>query len=296
VKELKSTRIRYQTRDFSIRLAANTDDCRDSEELQLRIWGFPEREVVPVHMLRALSEEGGLVLNAYDRDGRAIGTSFAFLGRHAGKRILYSHITGVIPEFQSKGVGLALKLMQRSYAIKQGLDLVCWTYDPMQSLNNRFNLSKLGAIARTYYVNYYGDMPDDLNRGVETDRFLAEWWVKSRRVKNTIKSESATTTDDIRHYPMINPTITKEGVRCPVGQPDLKATEETILIEIPYNYEAFRKRDTSILQKWRAETRQLYMHYFKRGYIATESFVDKSNEKRSFVKLERGPLKRILLN
>ena len=281
---------------FSIRVATSVRDCRDSAELQLRIWGFSEKDVVPVHMLRALSQEGGLVMNAYDRAGRAIGTSSAFLASHGGKTILYSHITGVLPGLQSKGVGLALKLMQRKYAIKQGFDLVCWTYDPMQSLNNWFNLNKLGAIARRYYVNYYGEMPDDLNRGVESDRFLAEWWVSSSRVRRTIKSRKESGKENMAHYLIVNPTMIKDGVRCPAGGPNLNAKEKIILIEIPYSNEEFRKLDASILQQWRAETRGLYTHYFKRGYFATRVFVDKSEQKRSFVKLERGPLRRILLS
>jgi predicted GNAT superfamily acetyltransferase len=247
-------------------------------------------------MLLALSGEGGLVMNAYDRSGRPIGTSFAFLARHAGKLILYSHITGVVPEFQGKGVGLALKLMQRKYAIKHGFDLVCWTYDPMQSLNNWFNLSKLGAIARTYYVNYYGKMPDKVNRGVESDRFLAEWWVKSRRVRRMVKAGRALAPDDMRSRSIINPTTVKQGVRLPNGQSVLESTEKIVLIEIPHKYEEFRRLDPSILQQWRAETRRLYTHYFKRGYIATRAFVCESDGKRSFVRLERGPLRRILLN
>jgi predicted GNAT superfamily acetyltransferase len=293
---MKPTPIRYQTDDFTIRAAADAKDCKDSEDLQLRIWGFPEMEVVPVHMLRALSSEGGLVMNAYDNNDSPIGTSFAFLAKHAGKLILYSHITGVLPEFQGKGVGLALKLMQRKYAIQQRLDLVCWTYDPMQSLNNWFNLNKLGAIARNYYVNYYGNMPDDLNRGVETDRFLAEWWVKSRRVNGIVKSGKESGPNHTQKATIVNPSTVKEEVRIPSGQSDLDSKEKTILIEIPHKYEDFRKLDASVLQQWRSQTRQLYMHYFKRGYIATKSFVDKSDGKRSFVKLERGPLKRILMN
>lgn len=246
-------------------------------------------------MLRALSEEGGLIMNAYDRSGRAVGTSIAFLAKHAGKLILYSHMTGVIPDSQRKGVGLALKLMQRSYATKQGLDVVCWTYDPMQSLNNWFNLNKLGAVARNYYINYYGDLRDNLNRGLDSDRSLAEWWVKSRRVREIMKSEGAITPRNMPHHSIVNPAIAKNGVRCPAGKPDLKAKEKAILIEIPHNYEAFRKLDSLILRQWRAETRQLYTHYFRGGYIATGAYVDESDGKRSFVKLERGPLRRILL-
>ena len=280
-------------REFSIRPAESVSDCRDSNELQLQVWGFQEREVIPVHMLRALSDEG-LVLNAYDIAGKAVGTSVAFLAKHDRKLILYSHITGVTPEFQGKGVGAALKLSQRKYAIEHGLDLICWTYDPMQSLNNWFNLNKLGAIARRYYVNYYGDMPDDLNRGVETDRFLVEWWIRSPRVRKTINPRKTVTPEEVKDFVIVNPSASKEGTCHPTAPQNLKASDKTILIEIPYDCEEVRRRDLSMLQQWRAETRRLYMHYFKKGYVATGALVDESEGKRSFVKLERGSLRRIL--
>jgi predicted GNAT superfamily acetyltransferase len=225
-----------------------------------------------------------------------VGTSVAFLARHDRKLILYSHITGVVPEFQSKGVGAALKLSQRKYAIQHGLDLVCWTYDPMQSLNNWFNLNKLGAIARRYFVNYYGDMPDDLNRGIETDRFLAEWWVRSPRVRRTINARKTVSPEDLENCMIINPSALREGSRHPTGKLNLRASEKAILVEIPYDYEEVRRRDLSILQQWRAETRRLYMHYFRRGYVATGTLVDDSEGKSGFVKLERGSLERILRN
>jgi predicted GNAT superfamily acetyltransferase len=281
-------------REFSIRPAASVSECKDSNELQLQVWGFQEREVIPVHMLRALSDEG-LVLNAYDNAGKVIGTSAAFLAKRDRKLILYSHITGVVPQFQSKGVGAALKLAQRKYAIEHGLDLVCWTYDPMQSLNNWFNLNKLGAIARTYFANYYGDMPDDLNRGVESDRFLAEWWVRSPRVRKTLSSRRKIASEDL-HCVIVNPSFIKDGVRHPSAQQHLEVDEKSILIEIPSDHEELRKRDLSILQRWRAETRRLYLHCFRRGYVATGALVDESEGKRSFVKLERRSLQRILQN
>lgn len=277
--------------EISIHQAKDIADYRDCEQIQREAWGAPEAEIVPLHILRPISEKGGLVINARDKTGRPVGTNISILGKHGGKTILYSHMTGVIPEYQSKGVGLALKLKQRQYAIENGFDLVCWTFDPMQSLNSWFNFGKLAVLSRTYYVNYYGEMPDNVNRGLETDRFLAEWWVRSLRVESRIQSQEAHTSENVNHSKIVNPTILADGVHRP-DRARLDLADEVLFVEIPHSYDSLR--NTPLLLLWREVTRQVYTHYFSLGYIATESIVIKSQDPRSFVKMERRSLERIL--
>jgi len=252
-----------------------------------------ESLVIPLHVLRPINEKGGFLMNAYDVTDKPIGTTICILGKHDGKRVLYSHMTGVIPEFQSKGVGRMLKLKQRTYALKQGYDFICWTYDSMQSLNNWFNLNTLGAVTRKYHVNYYGELEDRVNEGLATDRFLAEWWIKSPRVRKRIRSLFGSSQFD--ELLVANPTKIESGIRVPSGKSSLKQSD-TVLVEIPYNYDTLRDVNRRILIKWRGQTRELYMRLFKSGYIATEVVLDKSDYPRSFVKLERSSLKRILHN
>ncbi|MGO9645412.1 MAG: GNAT family N-acetyltransferase [Candidatus Bathyarchaeia archaeon] len=277
--------------EFSFRRSITIQDYRDCEDVQRNAWGMSESRVVPLHVLRPINEKGGFIMVAYDRKDRPIGTTICFLGKHEEKRILYSHMTGVIPEFQSKGVGRMLKLKQRDYALKQGYDLICWTYDSMQSINNWFNLNTLGALARAYYVNYYGEMPDRLNEGLASDRFLAEWWIKSPRVKK--RPRSLFVSSQVDNSLVANPSKIESGVRVPTGQSSLKRSD-TVLVEIPYSYDKLRNLNREILIKWREETRELYVRLFKARYIATEVILDKSDYPRSFVKLERRPLERIL--
>jgi predicted GNAT superfamily acetyltransferase len=270
-------------------------DYRDCEDVQRNAWGMGEgsTEVVPLLVLRPINEKGGFITVAYDGKNRPIGTTICILGKHEEKRILYSQLTGVIPEFQSRGVGRMLKLKQRDYAMKQGYDLICWTYDSMQSINNWFNLNRLGALTRAYYVNYYGEMVDRVNEGLPTDRFLAEWWIKSQRVKKRTSSRSPFVSSQVDDSLVANPTKIESGVRIPTGQSALKRSD-SVLVEIPYSYDKLRKFNRQILIKWREETRKLYMRLFKTRYIATEVILDKSDYPRSFVKLERRPLERIL--
>jgi chorismate synthase len=255
-----------------------------------------EMDIVPLHMFRVFAEGGGLIMNAYDKAHRPIGTSVSFPLNHDGRPILNSHMTGVVRDWQNKGVGLALKLEQRKFAIEKGLDLICWTYDPLRSQNNWFNLNKLGVIARTYYANYYGNLAAKLYRGLDSDRFLAEWWVHSPRVKKTLNAAAKIERMNLEQLTIVNTTGMRKGVRGPVGRPNLRAHEKSILLEIPANIDRLRDRNASALHRWRGDTRRAYVHYFKLGYIATETVIDELADRRSFVRLERGPLERILQN
>ena len=281
--------------EFSFRRSITIQDYRDCEDVQRNAWGMSESSVVPLLVLRPINEKGGFIMVAYHGKNRPIGTTICFLGKHEGKRVLYSQLTGVIPDFQSKGIGRMLKLKQRDYALKEGYDLICWTYDSMQSINNWFNLNTLGALTRAYYVNYYGDMEDRVNEGLATDRFLAEWWIKSPRVKKRTSSRSLFVSGQVDDSLVANPTKIEFGVRIPTGQSSLKRSD-SVLVEIPYSYDKLRDFNRRILIKWREETRELYVRLFKARYIATEVILDKSDYPRSFVKLERRPLERILMH
>ncbi len=103
--------------------------------------------------------------------------SFAFLGRIEGRLCLYSQLTGVVPGYQSQGLGYQIKVVQRDFARAEGIGLIAWAFDPLQAGNAHFNLARLGATAGRYIDNMYGERTDALNAGVPTDRLIAEWKV-----------------------------------------------------------------------------------------------------------------------
>ena len=47
---------------------------------------------------------------------------------------------GVRPDARAAGLGLQLKLAQRQPALDMGIDLIEWTYDPLQALERPFEL------------------------------------------------------------------------------------------------------------------------------------------------------------
>jgi len=277
---------------YSLKRAASIRDFIDCQELQKLVWGMNELDIIPVHLLRVWADGGGLVLNAYSDAQRPIGTTISFPLKYAGRPVLYSHMTGVLRKYHNKGIGLALKLNQREFALNEGFELICWTYDPLRSQNNWFNLNKLGAIARNYYANYYGNLDARLYRGLNSDRILAEWWVKSPRVKKRLKLKVKPKTTQTL---ILNETKPRNGMRRPWRKPNLQATGRGLRIEIPTHIEQSQDEDLSGLKRWRRDTRQLYSHYFNRGYIATATETDEVT-KCTFIRLERGPLQRILRN
>ena len=150
-------------------------------ELQKAVWRMHDVEVSSPHTLRAIVHAGGAVIGA-EAEGRLVGFCFGMAAWREGELWLWSHMAGVRPEYQGRGVGLKLKLAQREWALGKGFSRMAWTFDPMQSGNANFNFNRLGTTARNYSVNHYGDMQDGINAGMASDRLEAQWQLDSPRV------------------------------------------------------------------------------------------------------------------
>jgi predicted GNAT superfamily acetyltransferase len=96
---------------------------------------------------------------------------------------------GVMPGYRDRGVGRMLKLKQREDALSRGIDLIEWTFDPLELKNAFFNLERLGAIVRRYVENQYGTTTSPLHGGLPTDRCVAEWWLASAHAEAIIAGQ-----------------------------------------------------------------------------------------------------------
>lgn len=161
---------------FEVVAALTFDDIESVSSLQAEIWGSAAI-AAPGTLLQVISEAGGSVLIAR-AGGRPVGFAYGFVGRTpAGGNYLRSHAAGVLAEYRNSGVGRALKLAQRRAALAAGLDRIVWTFDPAQVRNAHFNLRRLGAVARSFRRDYYGQRSDALSRGLPTDRLIVEWFL-----------------------------------------------------------------------------------------------------------------------
>jgi predicted GNAT superfamily acetyltransferase len=169
--------------EIEVRHCESLAEYEECVKLELLTWG--EHIAVPSAIFVVAHHTGGQILGAFDR-GRMIGFTLALAGTRGGKPFLHSHMTAVLPECQNRGVGRQLKLFQRVDALKNGVPLVEWTFDPLELKNARFNLTRLGAIVRRYIPNCYGVTASPLHAGLPTDRLVAEWWLDSDRVRGIL--------------------------------------------------------------------------------------------------------------
>jgi predicted GNAT superfamily acetyltransferase len=251
---------------MNIRVLKDSSDYETFENVMKEIWECGERDIVPHHVLRAINHQGGLVLGAF-HDEKMVGVLMGFLAFHNGMLHHHSHLTGAVERY--KGVGYQLKQKQREYVLSQGLDLITWTFDPLQSTNAYFNFAKLGVISTLYLQDYYGKMRDNINVGLSSDRLLVEWWIRSNDVVSRVNGvfqhpvlEKISSQADI-----VNPTRLKKGMR-EITSMNFKCNNKNILLEIPDNIDIMKKKKKKLAQKWRKDVRKLFENYFSKGYTA----------------------------
>jgi predicted GNAT superfamily acetyltransferase len=160
-----------------VRRLATLAELSQAVDLQQRVWGFADWDVLPLPPFVVAAETGGQVFGAFD-DSRMAGFLLAFAGlKRDGRPYLHSHMLAVLPEYRNQGVGRQLKLEQRAEALSRGIELIEWTFDPLQLKNAYFNIVCLGAVVRRYLENIYGSSSSPLHADLPTDRLVAEWWL-----------------------------------------------------------------------------------------------------------------------
>jgi predicted GNAT superfamily acetyltransferase len=168
---------------IDIRPLTDREDLKAAVRLQRQIWGFEDVDLIPLRLFVVATKIGGQVYGAFD-GAQLIGFCMAIPGlKPGGKTYLHSHMLGVLPEYRNAHVGRNLKLVQRDDALARGIELIEWTFDPLELKNAFFNMERLGAIVRRYVPNQYGTTSSPLHGGLPTDRCIAEWWIASPRVK-----------------------------------------------------------------------------------------------------------------
>ncbi len=270
-----------------IRPLVTTAELHACEEIQFRVWQMPDyREVVPLHMMLAVARGGGLLLGAFDGD-KLVGFVFGFPGVTAeGQPKHYSHMLAVLPEYRARGIGWQLKVAQREAALARGLDLVTWTYDPLEGRNAFLNLAKLGAVCRTYIRDLYGAMADGLNAGLPTDRLEVEWWVASQWVAQRLGGEGGWL---MAGSALANVTRQVAGEFREPGRIDLGLDAPAIQFEIPANYQAIKASDAALALAWRLAAREVFEIYFLAGYTVVDFSRRQSHgEHRGYYTLARG--------
>jgi predicted GNAT superfamily acetyltransferase len=164
-----------------IRKCQGIDELQACVNLQKEVWKFDDADLIPLRMFVVAERIGGQVIGSFDGK-EMVGFALSIPGSRNGHLYLHSHMLAVREAYRNLGLGRRMKLAQRDDAMPRGFELIEWTFDPLEIKNAYLNIERLGAIARRYQINQYGTSSSALQGGLPTDRLVAEWWLRSRRV------------------------------------------------------------------------------------------------------------------
>jgi len=258
--------------NITIREINELAEMRAVEELQKEIWGIPDLDVVPLTHLVAAREAGGVLIGAFDGE-TLVGFVYGFPSFERGEMAHHSHMLAVKPAYRNFDLGRRLKLAQREHVVAQGMDLISWTFDPLQSLNAHFNFGKLGVVADRYLPNFYGEDAASFLHQTGTDRLWVLWLVSSERVKARINGVSFSA--QFNHGPPLIRLETDDASR----RNDLAEglAQDQVVIEIPSNIDAL-PRETAL--RWREDTRWAFAEALKAGYFVDAFVRETRGDKR----------------
>lgn len=258
-----------------IRPLTTLEECRTVVELEKRVWGYTDAEdVVPAPVLIVSIKRGGVLLGAFDPGGGMIGFVYSIPGWKHGRPTQWSHMLGVLSDARSAGLGRALKLAQREATLAMGIELIEWTYDPLQALNAHLNFARLGVVVEEYEENIYGESSSPLHRGSPTDRFVAEWHLREGHVERRVDGNGLLMRDaSIASAPVVNPS--KPGAWLEPVDGELAYDARRVLVEIPIGFSDMQAAAPELALQWRMSTRRIFQHYFARGYRAVDFFLSR---------------------
>ncbi len=261
--------------DIVIRDVSGQAEIRAVEELQKEVWGISDLDVVPTTQFVAAQAAGGVLLGAFDGE-ILVGFVYGFPGYEHGLATHHSHMLAVKPEYRNYNLGAKLKLAQREYVLKQGITVMSWTFDPLQSPNAYFNFNKLGVISDRYFINFYGEEAASFLHRNGTDRLWVTWLLSSRRVKERIggTNDDAPEFDDA--FPLVQ--IEKDNSPCLNDSAD-GLSGEFVLIEIPADIGELEQQSSELAAVWRTATRAAFTKAFSSGYVV-ENFYRRSRDGR----------------
>lgn len=246
-------------------------EFRKVVELERAIWGYTDSgDLVTVPVFTFTVHRGATLLGAFDPTGRMVGFAYAVVGMKDRRPMHWSHMAGVLPEHRG-GLGYRLKLEQRQRALAAGIDLIEWTFDPMQTMNAHFNFAKLGGVADEYAANFYGESTSALHKGTPTDRLVLSWNIDAPHVVRRLEQtpEFRVRAQEVGEAPVVNTTV-MDGKWRMVKVIDLTVKERRLWIEIPAGFTEMQQEAPERALQWRLHVRQMFQEYFAKGYRAVD--------------------------
>jgi predicted GNAT superfamily acetyltransferase len=225
--------------DVTVRECVSVEDFQQCIELERAVWKDDDIGIMPIRLYMISKACKAPTIGAFDNAGRLVGfvhSSLALMGKQV---VYHSHLAAVVEALRHKDIGRRMKLAQRDYAIKAGIPLIIWTFDPLQSRNAHLNINKLGAIIRRYEINYYGEgLSSVFGAGVPSDRVFAEWWLLSPQVEAALAG----------------------------NRPEVSSRDNTVTI--PDDIDAVSARSPEDRLRWRLKVREEFTARLGQGLVA----------------------------
>ncbi len=257
-----------QESSIVIRDIEGVSELRTVETLQKEVWGCADLDVAPLTMLVATRAVGAVLVGAYDGPS-LVGFVYGFPGYEHGQVIHHSHMLAVRPAYRNHQLGFKLKLAQRERVLAQGINRITWTFDPLQSLNAHLNFGKLGVIADSYKVDFYGEATSSFLHQMGTDRLWVTWLIDSQHVRERLQigAEKAASSESVK-------PLVQVASGC---QPKSNLISELIgsqhlSIEIPWSINDLQREQPQLATKWRKATRAAFIAAFEASYFAADFY------------------------
>jgi predicted GNAT superfamily acetyltransferase len=270
--------------EIEIRSLHGYDEMLACARLQEEIWG--PQDVVSATLLTAIQKGGGVVGGAFEGSGELVGMVLGFSGPRHGRFIHWSHMLGVAEPSWGRGVGRRLKMFQRQEVLGMGIQVMHWTYDPLEARNAHLNLNRLGAIIDEHVRDLYGTGADNkLHDVIGTDRFIVSWHLDSQRVGAALKGSYPAQPSAVEHAPIVSSHTQEDGTITPTDK-ELVDTDR-VRVEIPPDIQTMKRRLPDEAGRWRHVTRRAFEHYLPKGY-SVDGFYREADRNRCFYVLIRG--------
>ncbi len=259
-----------------IRPLVTLEEFKACVALQEATWGEGFSERVPSAILQVSQRLGGVASGAFDETGELVGFVFGMTGLDEDGPLHWSDMLAVRERARDAGLGRRLKAHQRQVLLERGVTRMMWTFDPLQSRNAYLNLMKLGAVAREYVRDMYGQTDSPLHRGIGTDRLVALWLMDTERVERRLAGGRRTPGASLSQaIPALGAAAGSAGPHAHPGPEEPEVESGTVSVAIPADLDALKRLDPGLAAAWRQATRRVIEAYLCRGYEVRELVRDR---------------------